>query len=199
MDIKMQNVGGWRRRAAAFAVLFFAIAAVPAGWAGYLRVTGNIHEVVPGEVYRSAQLSASQLSSFIREKQIRTVINLRGASPGRRWYDDEINATTLAGARHVDLRMSADKDPSSELVASLIRILESAPRPFLIHCEGGADRSGLAAALYELRIDRRPAEIAASQLSFSYGHFPWLWSQTGAMDRTFWRVVDAGFRVKAAE
>lgn len=139
---------------------------------GYLRVTGNIHEVVPGEVYRSGQLSGSQLSSFIRNKKIQVVINLRGASPGREWYDEEIDAAMLAGVRHVDLRMAADKEPSSELVASLIRVL--------------------AAALYELRFDGRTADIAAGQLSFSYGHFPWLWSQTGAMDRTFWRGANAG-------
>ena len=32
--------------------------------------------------------------------------------------------------------------------------------------------------------------MPSAQLSFWFGHFPRLGSDTAAMDRTFWRVVD---------
>ena len=49
---------------------------------GGLRASGNFHEVKAGEFYRSAQPSADALSRYIDRHGIRTVINLRGASPG---------------------------------------------------------------------------------------------------------------------
>jgi protein tyrosine/serine phosphatase len=154
-----------------------------------LRLTGNIHVVDPGVVYRSAQLSPSQLSSLIKQKHIRAVINLRGGKPGSAWYDEELVATRLAGAQHLDLPLSANREPDDTLVRALREMLQSTPRPFLIHCEGGADRSGLASALYELDVRQRSPEEAGRQLTFRYGHFPWLLSHTGAMDRAFWRVA----------
>ena len=184
----------WRRALAVVLIAVGVVAAGAGGWAGYLRVTGNIHEVEPGRVYRSGQLWPSQLSSLLQEKGIRTVINLRGENPGRSWYDDEIHVTEAAGVRHVSLPMSANVEPSPELLARLIDTLGSAQQPMLIHCEAGADRSGLASALYQLiNKGQSPAE-ADRQLSFRYGHFPWLTSRTGAMDRTFWRVVEASGR-----
>jgi protein tyrosine/serine phosphatase len=55
----------------------------------------------------------------------------------------------------------------------------------LIHCQSGADRTGLVAAIYEYAVAARPAEEAEEQLSLRYGHVPYLWSRTGAMDRSF--------------
>jgi protein tyrosine/serine phosphatase len=45
----------------------------------------NFHAVVPGELYRSAQLSGSRLERHIQAEGIRTVINLRGPNPGSAW------------------------------------------------------------------------------------------------------------------
>lgn len=165
------------------------IAALCGGWAGWLRLTGNIHEVERGIVFRTAQLDAEQMSSIVRENQIKTVINLRGGSAGDDWYDSEVEAVSKAGARHVSFALSANREPSDATLAALIEALQTVPTPMLIHCEGGADRTGLASALYELVVKHRSPEEAASQLTFLYGHFPWLTSDTGAMDRTFWRVA----------
>jgi protein tyrosine/serine phosphatase len=159
------------------------------GWAGYLRASGNIHEIEPGAVFRTAQLSRAQLSSLLQDKHVRTVVNLRGPNPGRSWYDDELAATTRAGVRYVSLPMSANREPNEALLTRLIETLRTVEMPVVIHCEGGADRTGLAAALYELLVMGRSAEVASAQLSFRYGHFPWLTSRTGAMDATFWRVA----------
>lgn len=179
----------WRQ---ALAVALIALAGLAAGagaWAGYLRATGNIHEVEPGRVYRSGQLWPSQLASLIHDKGIRTVINLRGENPGRDWYDDEVRVTTAAGVRHISLPLSANAEPSEALLDRLITTLGTAEQPMLIHCEAGADRSGLASALYKLINKGEDPVEADRQLSFRYGHFPWLMSRTGAMDRTFWRVA----------
>jgi protein tyrosine/serine phosphatase len=65
----------------------------------------------------------------------------------------------------------------------IVQIMKDAPKPLLIHCKAGADRTSLASALYLHAVQNdRDAE---KQISIIYGHFPWLGSKTGAMDRSF--------------
>jgi protein tyrosine/serine phosphatase len=68
------------------------------------------------------------------------------------------------------LGTSADIKPTFLEIRSLLRLLKIAPRPVLIHCMGGADRSGLAAAIWQVAIKGRPKAEARRQLSFIYGH-----------------------------
>jgi protein tyrosine/serine phosphatase len=165
-----------------------------AGWAEYLAATGNIHTVIPNVLYRSAELSRSGFRHVIERFHIHTVINLRGANPGHPWYDNEVAAVLAAGARHVDLRMSATHVPSAAKLQKIEAALAQAQPPILIHCQGGADRSGLVAALYELWIAHRPAAKVSAQLSFAYGHFPWLGSRTAAMDEAWRKALQRGPR-----
>ena len=78
-------------------------------YVGALHASGNFHEVMPGELYRSGQLTPEKLAQKIAEHQIRTVLNLRGKNPGEAWYDAEVAATEQAGAKHLDFRMKASK------------------------------------------------------------------------------------------
>lgn len=176
----------WLRRA-----LIGTLVAVGLGtsWAGYLRLSGNFHAVEEGKVYRSAQLSGSQLADRIRTIGIRSVINLRGSNPGRAWYDEEISVTSSTDTAHFDFAMSSGRELTADEITTLVQLLSRAPRPLLIHCEAGADRTGLAVALYALLVANKTAEEAGAQLSFRYGHFPWLGNSTSAMDRTLQRVV----------
>lgn len=165
------------------------IALLIGGWAGYLRLSGNFHLVENGTVYRSGQLSGDQFVDRIRANGIRTIINLRGNNAGRSWYEDEIKASATAGVTHIDFPISSGRQLTDDQIAHLTDHLRNAVRPILIHCEAGSDRTGLASALYELVIAGRSAAEASRQLSFRYGHFPWLGSSTVAMDKTFDRVV----------
>ncbi|MCW2306434.1 tyrosine-protein phosphatase [Rhodobium gokarnense] len=170
-------------------VALVVIVGPAAGYAGYLRVSGNIHAVEPGVVYRSGQLDAGQLKRLLDAKGIRSILNLRGAYPDAPWYEAEADVARRNGVSHLSIHISADKEPRLETLAAIEQALESAPKPLLIHCMGGADRTGLAAAIYEYAVAGKAAALADDQLSFAYGHFPWLWSRTGAMDRAFQRFV----------
>jgi protein tyrosine/serine phosphatase len=159
------------------------------GWAGYLRLSGNFHAVEEGILYRSAQLSLDQFERKIRGHGIKTVINLRGENSSEDWYKDELRAASATAVRHIDFPLSAVTEVSDEKLAKLTELLRDSPRPILVHCEGGADRSGLASALFELMIEKRPVSVAAEQLSLRYGHFPWLGNRTVAMDKSFERLA----------
>lgn len=163
------------------------------GWALGIRAAGNLHEVERSQLYRSAQPGSSFLREIIDRYGIRTVINLRGPNPGAKWYRDEIHVADSKGVTHIDIAMSAGKEPDPATINRLLDAFKSARKPILVHCEAGADRSGLASAIYELRIAHRPASQAARQLSFFYGHFPWLMSRTVAMNNTFAHIAAGSY------
>jgi protein tyrosine/serine phosphatase len=119
------------------------------------------------------------------------VLNLRGAHLGQHWYDGEIAASRDLGIAHYDYGLSAKRLVTGRQIAELLALVEKAPKPLLVHCQSGADRSGLVAALYEYAIAGESADDADRQLSLAYGHFPYLTSRTGAMDKSFWAFVHA--------
>lgn len=151
----------------------------------------NIHVVVPGTVFRSAQLSPQRLDALIATHHLNAVLNLRGPSPGAAWYDDEVATTARLGVRHIDFKLSAVREVPVPVAEQLVHLLEQLPMPLLIHCQAGADRTGLASALYRYAIVGTDADEAADQLSVLYGHVPFFRSGTAAMDRSFWEYVRA--------
>ncbi|MCE7030344.1 tyrosine-protein phosphatase [Jiella avicenniae] len=161
------------------------VAAPPLGYAGYLRSTGNVHTVEPDRVYRSGQLGPAALQRLIDDRHIRSIINLRGVNPDQQWYRDELLVADENGVKEISIGISARKEPSLATLRRIEAAMRTAPKPLLIHCMGGADRSGLASAIYDYAIGGRTAEVARGQLSFAYGHFPWLLGETAAMDRAF--------------
>lgn len=162
------------------------------GYLGALQLTGNFHEVVPGTLYRSAQPSPAEIAAYSRKYGIRTIINLRGENDGN-WYKDEVAAARRAGIEHVDFKMSASKQLTLEQSYRLIALLRDAPKPILIHCQAGADRTGLASVIYLQQIAGADEETAERQLSIRYGHIgiPYL-SSAFAMDAN-WETLEKVF------
>lgn len=142
------------------------------------RWTGNFHPVIEGELYRSAQPSAAQLAEWIDRYGIRTVINLRGENAGRSWYDGEVAASASHAVEHVDFKLKASQVLGEDQATRLIAVMRDAKKPLLIHCEAGADRSGLAAALYLAAVAHRGEIEAEAQLSIRYGHIA-VWPSGG--------------------
>ena len=128
---------------------------------------------------------SGQLEHVITEHGIRSVLNLRGSHPHADWYDDEVATADALGVAHYDFALSAKRRATPAAMQELIAIVRAAPKPLLIHCKSGADRTGLVAALYRFAVEGDTAEDAATELSLQYGHFPWLTSKSGAMNDSF--------------
>ena len=173
---------GWRLlRICGWTLL--TVVGLPLSFYGFLHSNHNQHEVVPGLLYRSAQLPAGEFVSLAKQTGLRTVINLRGENVGRDWYDAQYRAAQDLGVGFLNYRMSAYRELTVEQMTELAQMLRDAPKPLLIHCGSGSDRSGLACALLLLEAGH-PPEAVAHQLSLRFGHFPYLWSRSWAMDNS---------------
>ena len=156
----------WTRR-----LVLLTLAAL-AGFVGWRTAIGNLAVVEPGAVYRSAQLSPAQLDRVIADHGIRAVLNLRGHNPDDAWYHDEVATTLKRGATQIDVAMSSCDWASRAQLVELVRILETAPRPLLIHCWHGSERTGLVSALAILLRPGSTVEEAERQFSWRYLYVP---------------------------
>lgn len=163
---------GWTRRIILGTGLGVALgAAAMAGYLGYLQSIGNFHAVVEGEVYRSGQLSADALAVVQGQYGIRGILNLRGAYPGEDWYDAEVAEAARLGIAHVDFEMNASVEVGPDQARELIALMRDMPKPLLVHCRHGSDRTGLAMSLYMAAIRGADEATAEGQLSLWFGHF----------------------------
>jgi protein tyrosine phosphatase (PTP) superfamily phosphohydrolase (DUF442 family) len=129
--------------------------------------THNLGEVQRNRIYRSGQMPASALARTIRDHQIKTVLNLRGTNKDP-WYAAERATTLEAGATQVDIPMSSCIWMSRAQLRTLIATLDTAEYPILIHCQWGAERTGLASAFAELLRPDSTLEDARRQFSIRY-------------------------------
>lgn len=135
---------------------------------GLIRtVWHNEAEVVPG-VWRSNQPDPRTIRR-LAERGIRAILNLRGATEYGSYLLEE-EACRAAGIELVDLKFSSRVLPSRSELLALDTMFARLPRPFLMHCKSGADRSGFAAALYLLLREGADAATALEQMSWRYLH-----------------------------
>jgi len=114
----------------------------------FLDVLYNFHWVCDGEAARSSQAYFGGLTSLMRRHGIRAIVNLRGENSDLSWWRYERRVCEQLGARHFDTMLDSRKLPTRPMLVCLMAAFADAPRPFLLKCSGGQDRTGLAAALY---------------------------------------------------
>jgi len=146
-----------------------------------LNIFYNFHWIVPGEAARASQSYLGMLSPFLKANAIRAVINLRGRHPKFAWWAYETEVCAREGVAHLDAMMDSRRLPLRAMLVALIDAFEAAPRPFVVKCSGGQDRTSFAAALYIVHRDGWDALDRAQQqfrvlpfLHFPRAHQRWL-------------------------
>jgi protein tyrosine/serine phosphatase len=132
---------------------------------------GNVAAVEPGKVYRCAQPKAN-LDELIAELRPGSILNLRGGWYTDDWYAAEVEATEQSGIDFYDFPMKATRRPSRAELLTLIDLLDRCRYPLVIHCKSGADRTGLASALYRLVVLGHSPDEALEEFSIFYSHIP---------------------------
>ncbi|OYW52519.1 MAG: protein tyrosine phosphatase [Hyphomicrobium sp. 32-62-53] len=152
----------------------------------FIRVVfPNRHQFAP-RAWRAAQPLPYQLRHLKRLK-IRTVINLRGNS-GTTTHRFEKQVCERLGISYVDFPIPSRAAPTRSQLRALRDLYREAEHPILLHCKAGADRAGLASALYLHYVEGIPIIDAKHQLSLRYGHIRQ--SDTGVLDSVLERYLD---------
>jgi len=169
----------------------------------------NFHWVIPGEAARAMQAWAGGLGPFLKRRGIAAIINLRGRNDDLGWWKKETAIAQSVGIAHLDAMLDSRKLPTRDMLVQLIAAFDSAPRPFMLKCSGGQDRTSFAAALYIIHRDGWDAMPAArGQFArFPYLHFPktqqrWLkvfldFAQKGADGRPLARWIADSYSPEA--
>lgn len=142
----------------------------------------NFACVKPGLCYRSSQPTPAFLAHMKRTCGIRSVINLRDENNGDAWYRAEKQATHDLGIELVDAGLWSSSITERADFLRVVKLINRAPEPTLIHCASGSDRTGLASAVYLLLRTDTPLEEARRELHWRHGHFAW--TATGCLDVT---------------
>jgi protein tyrosine phosphatase (PTP) superfamily phosphohydrolase (DUF442 family) len=100
---------------------------------------------VSDEVYRSAQPSEAQLAQLVDRYGIKSVIKLNAG--------DAPQSCALADSPRISgwSVISRRSAPTAEQIKQILDAIDCAPKPVLIHCTHGEDRTGLIVALWRIR------------------------------------------------
>jgi hypothetical protein len=135
------------------------------------EVLYNFHWVVPGEAARSSQAYAGFLGAFLKGRGIKGVINLRGPNPKFGWWRSEKRVTEKLGIVHIDVVLNSRRLPTQPMLRALVAAFDAAPKPLLLKCSGGQDRSSFAAALF---IVHRKGWAAFDEALAQFAAWPYL-------------------------
>jgi len=127
----------------------------------------NFDCVAPG-VFRSNHPNHNRFQAYA-DSGIKTVLNLRGTAK-QPHYLFEVESCEKLGLTLVNVQMAARRAPDRRELLQLLEAFQTMERPFLMHCKSGADRTGLAAAIYLMVHEGADIATARRQLSFRYVH-----------------------------
>ena len=139
-----------------------------AGESPYPQIPKNFHKVSEN-LYRSGQPDEDELESLHTFNGIRSVLNLREnnsdqdkiAAINKRWN----NAITL-----YEIPLDTGSITEDDLY-KILTVVRDAPKPLLIHCWHGSDRTGCAVAASRIVFENWSVEDAVSELMKpEYGH-----------------------------
>ncbi|AJE45985.1 tyrosine-protein phosphatase [Celeribacter indicus] len=136
----------------------------------FLRtIWSNLYEIAPG-VWRSNQPSPGRIARY-EKMGIKTILSLRGDS-NVSFNLLERQACEAHGIKLVTSRKTGARTARrGEDYVHLIDLMDTLEKPFLIHCKSGADRTGMASALYLLHSEAASIQDAKKMLSPRFMHF----------------------------
>ena len=137
-------------------------------WAEPMQAPGlpNLYKV-SNDLYRGAQPTAEGFQE-LKKLGVRTVVNLKESN------DDQAQLTEL-GLAYEPIPMTAFRVKDDEVVRFLHIVGNSGNAPIFVHCQRGADRTGLMCAMYRIAIqgwtkDEAIAEMTQGGFRFNHGY-----------------------------
>ena len=129
-------------------------------------------EVVGDRFYRSAQLAPEDLDRIIKNKEIKTIINLNGNKSNENWFREEKKICIRNNVGLLNFDMHDSELPKNRLLNDIINVLKATEKPVLIHCDNGVNQTGLISAIALSLEKDPPLVVVEKQLSWKYGLRP---------------------------
>ncbi len=164
--MRLHPEAGW---VATFGVMMLLL-----GWGLWSARTfvlgGNLYEITPGQVYRSARLLPDDLDRLIGKAGLKTVVIFTNGIGRHPWTAD---MKRVCDARQIHLELiplPADHPPTRNAFLQVMDVLERCSRPVLVEGYRGTDQVGFASAVARL-LEGAPPEVALRQFDLKYGQF----------------------------
>lgn len=115
----------------------------PKKWAAPVELAGapNLHQVSK-DLYRSAQPTSAGMRN-LKNKGVKTIVNLRS------FHSDRKKIAGL-GLGYEHIYMKAWHPEREDVVQFLKIVTDPKKTPILLHCQHGADRTGIMCAIYRI-------------------------------------------------
>ena len=130
----------------------------------------NFGVVAPHALYRSGQPDKDDLKAILKKAKIKTILNLKlGVN------EKERSIARRFGAEVIHMPLSARTPPTEEELLSYLALLQNPKTyPLWVHCQGGADRTGVMIAIYRLEFDHWSKWEAILEM-LRYFHIPFVY------------------------
>jgi protein tyrosine/serine phosphatase len=158
---------------------------------GLLRLLYANHHRVTARLSRSAQPAPGDLKR-LKARGVRSIVCVRNGTDIGSWSLEQEACAKLGLELH-KVNIRGREAPHRSDLLGLIDLLASLEYPALIHCKSGADRTGFAAAVYLIAVEKRSIDEGLAQLSLRYGYLRF--SRAGILHE----VIEAYRREGAAQ
>lgn len=141
----------------------------PPSWAAPVPTRGlpNLHQV-SDQLFRGAQPSATGFRK-LKAMGVRTVVNLRS-------FHSDRGAIGDTGLAYEHIYMKAWHPEDKEVVRFLQIVTDPRRTPVFVHCQHGADRTGLMCAVYRMVVCGWAYEQAAREMQDGGFGFHGIWA-----------------------
>lgn len=148
----------------------------------------NCYRLSP-ELYRSGQPGDDGFKA-LEKLGLKSVLNLRE-------YHSDTDEAEDTGLRLYRMKLAAGKVTREDLMNCLL-IISSAPKPILVHCWHGSDRTGIVCAAYRIVMqDWTPEKALEELMDERFGHHRSYYSNLAELIRTTdWKAFKMEFRKK---
>lgn len=150
---------------------------------------GNFYQVSP-DLYRSAQPDKKDWAA-LEKIGIKSVINLRYFGGGK-------EDTAPSKIQSFYLKWKAHRIKESDLIA-VLKLIKQAPKPVLLHCFHGSDRTGAAVAAYRVVFENVSPDDAARELTDGpFGHHKVYTNIPKLIRKTDWDAIRKALKQNTA-
>lgn len=130
----------------------------------------NLHKVSDG-IYRSGTLTAENVKTLADEYGIKTIISVDSYTLDEDAKEAEMKAAKLNDLTWKWLPIHPIGDLNTKKVFSVVKALEDAERPVLLHCRRGSERTGIVFATYRITHEGWSFNDAFAEMdSYGFSH-----------------------------